>query len=175
MVSFAPSQYQNDTLPTIETNAGFSIYGAALAWRNDRLLKGRSSELRDRLQAFTDHAQVIGSAASGGGDRWTVAAGVGYIGAEETLYRTLGHSYREPGRTVSDVERAVRSMAGLGAAAKDLKARAVARDEALRLREEWRALLVLAKRMPRRDSDEVLEFARRSALESETLASAPRR
>jgi hypothetical protein len=148
---------------TLAISSGFSIYGAALAWRNDRLLKGRRSQLRDRLQGFSDHAQAVGSAATGGGSMWTIFAGQSYREVEQTLYQTLTHSYRGPKRVVSDVERAVDRLARVGAQAETEKHRREAREEILRLRQEMRGLINAARRLPRRDSDAVLEFAREMA------------
>lgn len=149
---------------TLATSSGFSIYGAALGWRNDRLAKGRPLPLRDRLQGFTDHAQAVGAVASGNGTIWTIFAGQGYRDTEATLYQVLTHSYRGPKRVVSDVERAIDRLARVAARAESPKDRAEARQEVDEVREELRGLILAARRLPRRDSDAILEFCRSTAV-----------
>ena len=94
---------------------------------------------------------------------WTIFAGQSYRDVEKTLYQTLTHSYRGPKRGGSDVERAVDRLARVGAGAGTEKDRREARQEMGRVREEMRGLFDVARRLPRRDSDAVLEFAREMA------------
>ena len=139
-----------------------SLYGDALAWRNDRLLKGRKSPLRDRLQAFKNDAVGVGEAITGGGTMWNIIAASFYADAEETFYRVLTHTGRAPKRVVSDVDKGLGRLGRALAAVGDPKYRKQGAESMADLQKEFRALVAAARRLPRRDSDTVLEFCRKT-------------
>ncbi len=147
---------------TASESSAEGLYGDALAWRNDRLLKGHSSPLRKALQAFKNDAIDAGSAITGGGTMWNITAGSLYADAEGTLYEVLTHSGHAPHRRVSDVSRAIASLRkGVSAIEssrpEDRKHGAAAVG---RLEGDLRTVAALAAALSRRDSDDVLEFCR---------------
>ena len=153
---------QGDSTPA--TAQGFSVYGDALAWRNDGLLKGRPFPLRAHLEAFSAQAQEVGNTATGGGTMWQITVGQCHRDVELTAYRVLTHSYRGPHRVASDVTRSVDRLARVVGRAEGPKDRADAGKAIVALRREATALVALARRLPRRDSDAVLDFCREAAL-----------
>ena len=150
-----------------------SLYGDALAWRNDRLLKGRKSPLRAHLQSFKNDAAGAGEAITGGGTMWNIVAASLYADAEETLHRVLTHTGRAPRRVVSDVDRGLGRLSRALAAIKEPKDRKRGAEAMADLQRDFRAVVAEARRLPRRDSDTVLEFCRKT-LDGVASQSAPR-
>lgn len=148
---------------TLATGSGFSVYGDALAWRNDRLLKGRPFPLRRHLQAFSIQAQEVGNAATGGGTIWNIFAGQSYRDMEATIHTILTHSYRGPHRVVSDVTRAIDRLGGVALQAQG-KDRTDAGKAMVAIRRDLAAVVSDARKLPRQDSDAALEFCRETAL-----------
>lgn len=150
---------------TAAESSAEGIYGDALAWRNGKLLKGHPSPLRKALQAFKNDAIDAGTAVTGGGTMWNITAGSLYADAEQTLYAVLTHSGRAPHRKVSDAQRAVatlrHSVMGIGTDDKENRKQGLAAMD--RLDADLLQAVALAAKLPRRDSDEVLEFCRSTA------------
>lgn len=142
-----------------------SLYGDALAQRNDRLGKGRAARLRKPLQDVNNDVVAVGSAMTGGGTMWNIVTADLYTNAEETLHAVLTKSSRAPRRKVSDVERA---YADLRASFKQVREGATPADtkrgyEALLdLRKHLDRVVAEAKRQPRRESDALLDFCVRA-------------
>ena len=157
---------------TAATASGFSIYGDALRWRNDRLLKGRPFPLRRHLEAFSVQAQEVGNTATGGGTIWAIFAGQCDRDLEETVHTILTHAYRGPKRVVSDASAAVEKLARISTKAKG-KDRADGDRAMAEVRRALTAVVADARRLSRRDSDAALEFCRRTALDVVAQASGP--
>ena len=148
---------------TLATGSGFTVYGEALAWRNDRLLKGRPFPLRRHLESFSIQAQEVGNTATGGGSIWNLFAGQSYRDMEATIHTILTHSYHGPRRVVSDVTRAIDRLGrvALQARGKDL---ADAQKAMAAIRRDLASVVADARGLSRRDSDAALEFCRQTAL-----------
>lgn len=168
ILAMGPSRWETLVLKkagdsTAATASGFSVYGDALAWRNDRLLKGRPFPLRRQLESFAIQAQEVGNTATGGGTIWQIFAGQIHRDQETAIYRILTHSYRGPHRVVSDVTRAVNWLGGVAKRAEG-RDRADADKAMLAIRGDLKAIAASARSLPRRDSDAALEFCLRTAL-----------
>ena len=136
------------------------LYGDALAWRTDRLLKGRKSALRTHMRDFSNDAQAVGSAITGGGTMWNITAAGLYADTEEAFYAVLVHSRHAPKRVVSDVAKAMRPLQKSLSAVDDPKYRKEGDAVLTRLMADLKRVVADAKPLSRRDSDTVLEFCR---------------
>ncbi|GEM_PF-4728972 len=146
---------------TLATGSGFTVYGEALAWRNDRLLKGRPFPLRRHLESFSINAQDVGNTATGGGTIWHIFAGQSYRDMETTIHTILTHSYRGPKRVVSDVTRAIEGLSRVAERAEG-KDRIDAQKAMGGIRRDLAAIVADARTLPRRDSDAALKFCRQT-------------
>lgn len=144
---------------TPATAMGFTTYGEALAWRNDRLLKGRPFPLRRHLESFSMQAQEVGNTATGGGTIWNIFAGQVYRDQEAAIHTILTHSYRGPKRVVSDVTKAIDRLDRVAQTAEG-KDRIDAGKAMVAIRRDLTTVVADARKLPRRDSDAALEFCR---------------
>ena len=99
--------------------SGLSIYGDALAWRNDHLSKGRVETLRNTLEAFSEALQNVGYAVSEGGTFWNITSGQLHVDLETTLHGVLTKGARPPSRKVSDVTAVMATLRASGKAVAD--------------------------------------------------------
>ena len=151
-----------------ESTAGMTgamgSYGDALAWRNDRIApKARVVRLRKLLQDTKNDAIAVGSAITGGGTMWNIISANLYADAEETLYAVLTKTGKAPARRVSDVTKA---LAGLSTALAATKKESWYKPEGgqylAALRKDVAAVAAEAKKLPRRESDAMLDFAKQA-------------
>ncbi len=151
-----------------ESTAGMTgaigSYGDALAWRNDRIKpKARVVRLRKVLQDTKNDAIAVGSAITGGGTLWNIVSVNLYADAEETLYAVLTKTGKAPARRVSDVTKA---LGGLSAAFEASKKESGSKPEGdqylVALRKDVAAVAAEAKKLPRRASDAMLDFAKQA-------------
>lgn len=136
------------------------LYADALASRTDRLLKGRKSALRADLRDFSNDAQGVGAAITGGGTMWNITAAGLYADTEEAFYAVLVHSGHAPRRVVSDVVKAMRPLRKGLDAVDDPKYRKEGAAALTRLVADLKRVVADAKPLARRDLDTVLEFCR---------------
>ena len=139
------------------------IYGEALGWRNDRLDKARAKRLRGVLEPVRANTVELAEILDGSGSLWRVVGASTYADEEETVYALLTKSGKAPARRASDVDRryaAVRSIfAKASPKGEDAKR---GRGDLASLRKALDKLVAGASRLPRKESDAMLDFAVRS-------------
>lgn len=152
----------------------FEIYGGAVKRLNDQVFLRKSPEtlklvgsLRVRLGRFRNELCDVGRALTGGGTMWNITYSETRADVEEMLAIKSGVIKKTPPkRVVSDVTRALDSLAK---AAKNLHDDVESMKESgggmaeiessLKVaRAEFAEIVKLAAKLPRRESDAILEF-----------------
>lgn len=144
---------------TVGMTSAESLYGDALAWRNNRLGDPRTRRLRKVLRDVKDDAVGVGYAITGGGTMWNITSSSLYADAEETLYAVLTKRGQAPKRVVSDATKALDRVALAYAKTKGEPWHSAEGGLILtHLRKDVTVLIGEAKRLPRSGSDALLGF-----------------
>ena len=139
------------------------LYGDAVAWRIDRLNDPRAPRLLKVLQNVSNDAVGVGSAITGGGTMWSIVGASLYADLQTTRYAVLTGKGNAPKHVVSEVDRAYyRLEVHFGKSGPEPEFEKKGRAALDDLRRDLDALVREARRLPRRGSDSLLDFALRA-------------
>lgn len=156
-----------DTTPAIAE--GMKVYRTALRRRNDTRGSSLTPERREQIgrlrplmEAYILDLAKLGSLHTDGGTIWVLHHGSSAIAIEETLYPLVGGRHPAvPARTTGAVGRALARLRAHSDTTLRGRAPSVVADSRRldqRLTEQSDALIRIAARLPRKDSDRVLDF-----------------